>query len=102
MPDDWPDHVIPEPGTLNLLALSGLIMLKRRRRTWVRPSYMMKSSASGRTRSITMASLQHKQTNKYVEQISRDGYFVVEGVIGADDLDRVREDLIIVTHTNKR
>lgn len=49
-----------------------------------------------------MASPQHKQTNKYVEQISRDGYCVVEGVIGADDLDRVREDVISVTHTDKR
>ena len=47
-------------------------------------------------------SVKRSQTDKYVEQIRRDGYCVVEGMIGAADLDRVRDDAIRVTHKDKR
>lgn len=47
-------------------------------------------------------SVKQSQTDEYVEQIRRDGYCVVEGMVGADDLDRVRDDAIRVTHKDKR
>ena len=46
--------------------------------------------------------MKRSQTDKYAEQIRRDGYCVVEGVIGADDLDRVRDDAVRVAHQDKR
>ncbi len=46
--------------------------------------------------------LERRQIDEYVEQIRRDGYCVVENVIGADDVDSVRDDAIAVTHEDKR
>ena len=49
-----------------------------------------------------MAGSRQDLTSKYVEQIRSNGYCVVEGVIGADDLDRVRDDAIRATQVDKR
>ena len=46
--------------------------------------------------------MNRSQTDQYVEQIRRDGYCVIEGVIGAEDVVRVRDDAIAVTHQDKR
>ena len=41
------------------------------------------------------------RTDEYVQQICRDGYCVVEGVIGQNDVVRVRKDAVRTTHTDQ-
>lgn len=46
--------------------------------------------------------MKRSQTDMYVEQIRRDGYCVIENMIGADDVGRVRDDAMAVPDLEHR